>query len=333
MFKNPFVLSVLLSVFFITPVSAVQWCRLSNDTIKPCENNMIPISWAQCGSYNQEAVWCHPAIAESKTATPSIIDKSMEPSYRFYAGLSVGYAGSVDGGMNTEYADQPNSWLVPGSFQQSNFEIGRRSIPLQASAGVRVIDYLRVDISYTHQSGIKLPDWARTSTGRQVSYDYSSFYLNGGEITSDQIMLNAYYNFDRQLGRFMGGHFSPYFGMGVGWGINKISDYDIMGNGYYSLGTTDSIDIHAYHTGSTTNSFIYMFELGGSWEFFDWLVMDVFTRWTNLGNFETTGDVLLTKIPHNSGPSVQEESFTYNDKKESGKLNAWDIGLRLRFLF
>lgn len=334
MFKNLFVPSVFLSVLFIMPAGAANWCRLSNDSIAPCANNIIPNDWIKCGSYNQEAVWCYPSLIENKKKLKEK-DESTDPSYRFYAGLSVGYVGSVYGGMNADYADQTDSWIVPGSFKQSNFELSPRSIPLQASAGIRVIDFLRIDLSYTHFSGIKLPVWARTATGGRDNYDYFSFNLNGGEVSSDLIMLNAYYNFDRLMGRFMGNKLSPYLGIGLGFGKNKISDYDLLGEGFYSIdaGLNGAEQIHSYHQGSTTNNFTYMFELGGTWEFLDWLVMDIYGRWTNMGKLETTGEVFLTQIPHKDGHPMPEESFSYNDKKESGKLSAWDIGVRLRFLF
>lgn len=331
-----FSLSVFLFVLMTAP-SYANWCQVSSNEIEQCVNNNIPKGWVSCGTFNKEPVWCDPSISAKSDNNDIKTNKKLQNSHRFYTGLSIGYVASMNGGITADYKNQTDSWVVPGSFQQSEFEINKRSTPIQFSVGAKIINDLRVDISYMFYSGISLPGLVSTSAGgRDGGYtDYFSFHTTGGSVSGSATMLNAYYNLDRFTGRIIGGKLSPYIGAGIGLSTNKISDYVIYEEGLHSTdaGMTGSSNIRAVHSGGTTNNFAYSFEVGGTSQLFDRLQLDLFVRYTDLGRVQTNGDVLLTQTVWVGSAPDHDETLNYKDWQESGSLSIVDIGARLRFLF
>lgn len=331
-----FSLSVFLFVLMIIPARANDWCQVSSNEIEPCINN-TPKGWVECGSFNGKSVWCDPSISDkSNRDDVKLNDKTKNP-HRFYAGLSVGYVAFMNGGMTADYKNKTDSWVVPGSFRQSEFEINKRSTPIQFSVGANIINDLRVDISHMFYSGISLPGLVSTSAGgRDGGYtDYFSFHSRGGDISGSATMVNAYYNLDHFTGRIIGGKLSPYIGAGIGLGTNKISDYVIYEEGHHAIdaGMTGSSNILVVHSGGTTNNFAYSFEVGGTSQLFNRLQLDLFVRYTDLGRVQTNGDVLLTQTVWVDGAPDHNETLNYKNWRESGTLSIVDIGARLRFLF
>ncbi|MDR1071142.1 MAG: hypothetical protein LBL21_00660 [Rickettsiales bacterium] len=337
-------MSKLFSISFVSllmllaaPAYADDWCQKSNGSIAPCVNTTPPNGWVQCGVFNGESIWCHPsASAKENGGDDAAGGGGAKKSRRFYAGLSVGYAAYVSGGMKADYADEPDAWKAPGSFKRSAFEIETRSTPVQISLGANIIGGLRADISYMQYSGISMPDLVRTATGGRSGYDgYFSFHATGGDVSGSATMLNAYYDFGRLTGRFIGGKLSPYIGAGIGLGANEISDYEIFDSGMYSLdaGITGASNIRALHFGGTAkNNLVYMFEAGGTAELLDRLQLDLFVRWTALGRVQTKGNIILTQTVWQGGSPVYDETLRF-DWRESGTLGFLDIGARLRLLF
>jgi len=322
--------SVFLFMLTVIPVYADNWCQRFDEGIAPCTNNIVPNGWNRCGTFNRQAIWCHPS-----TNGNDVSGNNTKPSYIFYTGLSLGYTASINGGITADYANQPDAFMVLGSFQQSAFQInGTRVVPIQISLGVNVIDNLRADISHMRYSGISIPGAVQQSAA------FFGFYYaaaNGGDVSGNTTMLNVYYNLDRLTGRFIAGKLSPYVGIGIGLGINTISDYMISIPGYYELppgSTTGISNIRALHSGSTTRNLAYMIETGGTSELTDRVLLDMFVRWTNLGCVRTSGNIVVTQTKWDNGiPSVVDNRDNYQNWRESGTLSILDIGARLRLLF
>ncbi|MFA7188096.1 MAG: hypothetical protein WC137_01320 [Alphaproteobacteria bacterium] len=317
-----------LFIIIIFPTYA-DWCQKSDKNIVLCENKTIPNSWISCGNFNNDSIWCD----STKTEKSNIKDNKIKSQRKVYAGISMGHIISVNGDIMAEYKNQPGSSVLPVLFQQSEFQIKTRSVPIQLSFGAKVTDNLRFEVSYMRYSGISISGLIKTITGVG---EHFSFHSNGGDISGNTTMLNAYYNLDRFTGRIIGKKISPYIGAGIGLGTNKISDYEVFDSGHYSLdaGDTGSSNIHVLHSGgTTTNNFVYMIETGGTAKLNDRFLADIFVRWNYLGSVKTDGDVLLTQTVWVGGAPDHDETLNYKNWGESGTLSFFDIGARLRFLF
>ena len=343
--KNSFkILSIskvfVLLIFLFLLVSstyATDWCQKSDANVIPCENGIIPENWVWCGNFTNESIWCDPSMVVNSDTDDGVEINKQKPPHRFYAGFSLGYVASLSGGMTADYIDQQDSWIVPGSFDKSVFQIDKKSVPIQFSVGARIIETLSIAISYTDYSGISMPELVSTATGGRNGFDgYFPFHETGGKVSGDAVMLNTYYNLEHLTGRFIGGKISPYIGAGIGLGTNEISDYVVYDDGVYDVDEygNGSGNINATHFGGKTqNNLVYMFEAGGTTKLFDRVLLDLFIRWTSFGQVKTNGEVLLTQTVWENSAPVYDETLRYDDKRESGTLNITDVGVRLKFLF
>ncbi|MDR3208890.1 MAG: hypothetical protein LBT45_03510 [Rickettsiales bacterium] len=269
-----------------------------------------------------------------------------------YVGLSLGYTYSINGGMIAKYMNEDKAWFVPGAFQKAKFK-HNSVLPLQISVGAALNNDVRVDFSYLRYSGISYPGTAQTSNGAGGFIDVT---VTDGRVSSTATMLNLYYNLDSYTGVLASGSLRPYVGVGLGISINTISDYVVFDKNFYSadgvdenmtypLGTvTGTSDIYAYHSGGTAEQLAYAVEGGVTTELDGGLKLDFFVRWAYLGKVESSGSIVLSQTewvsngsaPINQGGEQQAEYdavFHYTNWKESGSLNALDMGVRMRIQF
>jgi opacity protein-like surface antigen len=282
------------------------------------------------------------AAEENKTTAGNAnnsAENSKRKAPRFYAGFSVGYVAYLNGGMNADYASQPSSWAAPGSFQESAFQIDKRSMPIQLSIGMNIIENLRLDISHLRYSRISMPGLIQTATGGRNGQDgYFTFHATGGEVSGNATMLGAYYDLNRLIGKFIGGKLSPYVGAGIGYGTNEISDYEIFdntGGGYYSFdaGITGASNIRAIHLGGSRSNLVYAIEAGGTAELSRMFLLDIFVRYMGLGGVETKGEIIVNQTAWSGGAPANNETLRYKGWKEIGILSILDIGVRLKLRF
>ncbi|MDR1027331.1 MAG: hypothetical protein LBL46_02860 [Rickettsiales bacterium] len=271
-----------------------------------------------------------------------------------YLGLSLGYVYSVDGGMKAEYANEPNSWYVPGAFNTAKFA-HNSVIPVQLSVGASINNDTRIDFSYLRYSGLSYPGIVQTSDGAGGYFDVTA---TDGRVSSTATMLNIYYNLDSYTGVLASGSLRPYVGVGLGISTNTISDYlvydasfypepGVYEGEYYEAGTLTAIsDIYAYHAGGTTEQMSYAIEVGATTELQGGLKLDFFARWANLGKVQSSGSVVVSQTewlavsPNlaigeagSEQPAEYDSVFHYTNWKEGGNLTSLDLGVRLRIQF
>lgn len=177
--------------------------------------------------------------------------------------------------------------------------------------------------------------------------------LNGGDISSNAMLLSVYYNLDGLIGKFK---LRPYVGAGIGMANNKISDYDVFDARINIIpgleGTLQDVGTLIYignttarHNGGTTSDLAYALEAGITYNLTDKFLLDFFGRWVNLGrveskgiftrheNFTSTSATIPVGSYDNMGTSAGYSGQNFPDWKESGTLSVLDVGLRLRLQF
>lgn len=268
-----------------------------------------------------------------------------------YVGLSIGYTYSITGGLSAEYAGQPKAWYVPGAFQEAAFT-HESVMPIQISVGAAINNDLRVDFSYLRYSGISYPGTVMTSDGVG---GFIAAQATDGRVSSTATMLNLYYNLDSYTGVLASGSLRPYIGVGLGIGMNTISDYLIYDASFYpeiaegmpsEMGKLTAIsDVYAYHSGGTTEQIAFAIEGGVTTELEGGLKLDFFVRWANLGRVESSGSIVVSQtewlgtgvgyIGEDTAeePAGYDSVFHYTNWKESGTLTAVDLGIRMRIQF
>jgi opacity protein-like surface antigen len=179
--------------------------------------------------------------------------------------------------------------------------------------------------------------------------------VTDGRISSTATMLNVYYNLDSYTGVLASGAMRPYVGVGLGIGTNTISDYLISDDTFYAevdFGDfvdpgklTGIADIHAYHSGGTTEQLAYALEVGATTELEGGLKLDFFVRWANLGRVESSGSIVVSQTewlstgaapigePGSEVEAPYDSVFHYTNWKEGGSLTAVDLGIRMRIQF
>jgi hypothetical protein len=270
-----------------------------------------------------------------------------------YIGLSVGYSMTVNGGIRSDYQNEPKGFFAPGAFEMASYKQDT-VLPMQLSIGAAINSDLRVDFSYSRYSGLSYPDNIKTGNG---AGGFTNIKATGGSVSSTATMLNLYYNLDSYTGYMAGGMLRPYVGVGLGIATNTISDYvaydpnfysedGIMEEEIYEAGLLTAIsDIYAYHAGGTTEQLSYMLEGGVSTEMDGGIKLDFFVRWTGLGKVQSSGSIVVSQtewmstgaLPIGTAgseqPSEFDSVFHYTNWFESGRLGTLDMGVRMRIQF
>ena len=264
-----------------------------------------------------------------------------------YVGLSAGYSVSTMGSMTADYTAEEDAYTVPGAFEAADFQ-SDTVIPLQISVGAAINNDVRIDFSYLRYSGLSYPKTVRTSDGAGGLVEAQ---VDGGAITTNTTMLNVYYNVDSYTGYLAGGSLRPYVGVGVGISLNTIADYVVYDSTFYSVldpqyaeagQLTGVSDITAYHNGGTVEQLAFMLEGGVTTELQGGLKLDMFLRYSNLGNIKTSGSIIMSQIEwlgDGSGAvdgeyqAPYDSVYHYTNWYESGRLGMVDLGIRLRLQF
>lgn len=259
-----------------------------------------------------------------------------------YIGLSAAYTTSVMGGFTADYAGEDGSYMVPGSFQESEFKKDTM-IPIQISLGAAINSDLRIDFSYNRYNNLSYAQSVQTSDG---AGGFTPALVTGGAITSNATLFNVYYNIDSYTGYLAGGALRPYIGAGVGVSLNTIADYVVLDPEFYSeadpltspQGTATGVNnINAYHNGGTTEQLAFSLEGGVTTELGNGMKLDLFVRYMHLGEVKTSGSVVLTQNEWFADGLGGEEAYPtvahYTDWTETAKLSTVDIGARLRLQF
>ena len=287
------------------------------------------------------------AAAGRKYYQPADYDRLADSG--LYIGLSVGYAVSVMGDMNADYAGEKDAYVVPGAFASAAFEHDT-VIPLQFSVGAALNNDFRVDFSYTLYSGLGYPNNVLTANDASGNATVTAS-VEGGAITSNTTMLNLYYNIDSYTGYLVSGSLRPYIGVGVGLSLNSIADYVVYDDTYYEVVSdldttinnagilTGISDIYAYHNGGTAEQLAFMLEGGITTDLGGGMKIDFFARYANLGKVKTSGSIVLSQtewLSDGYGGEVQadyDSVFHYTNWYESGRIGLVDVGMRLRLQF
>ena len=264
-----------------------------------------------------------------------------------YVGLSAGYSVSTMGSMTADYTAEEDAYTVPGAFEAADFQ-SDTVIPLQISVGAAINNDVRIDFSYLRYSGLSYPKTVRTSDGAGGLVEAQ---VDGGAITTNTTMLNVYYNVDSYTGYLAGGSLRPSVGVGVGISLNTIADYVVYDSTFYSVldpqyaeagQLTGVSDITAYHNGGTVEQLAFMLEGGVTTELQGGLKLDMFLRYSNLGNIKTSGSIIMSQIEwlgDGSGAvdgeyqAPYDSVYHYTNWYESGRLGMVDLGVRLRLQF
>jgi len=262
---------------------------------------------------------------------------------RWFDGMYVGFALSrtisTFGGMTADYRNMPDAWMTPGSLTRSSFDKNSSRLQ-QLSVGKIINENIRIDISHVRQSGISVP----------------TKFIGGGQVSNNAIMLNVYYNINHFTGNLLDGMLRPYVGMGIGVSRNRISDYwfatnfwpdlywssGIVPGQVYPEGTLLGIGaVSGTHSGSNY-SLVFALEAGTTANLTSRLELDLFIRLISFGRIRTDGltagraEVRSDGInPASSWIGGVEEwvEIHYSDRRESGLLDIFDIGARLRYMF
>lgn len=264
-----------------------------------------------------------------------------------YVGLSAGYSVSTMGSISADYTAEEDAFTVPGAFEAADF-LSDTVIPLQLSVGAAINNDVRIDFSYLRYSGLSYPKTVNTSNGVG---GFVEAQVDGGAITTNTTMLNIYYNVDSFTGYLAGGSLRPYVGVGVGISLNTIADYVVYDPTFYSVkdpqyaaagDLTAVSDITAYHNGGTVEQLAFMLEGGVTTELQGGLKLDMFVRYSNLGNVKTSGSIIMSQIEwlgDGSGAvdgeyqAPYDSVYHYTNWYESGRLGMVDLGVRLRLQF
>ncbi len=261
-----------------------------------------------------------------------------------YIGLSVAYTVNVMGEFSADYSGEAGAYMVPGAFQAGAFTKDT-VIPLQLSLGAAINSDLRLDFSYSRYGDISYPQSVQTADG---SGGFVTAVANGGAVTSNVALINAYYNIDSYTGYLAGGSLRPYVGAGLGVALNTTSDYTVYDGTFYSEADptdptlqpgdpTGVSDINAYHNGGTNEQLAFMLEGGVSTDLGDGMKLDLFVRYMNMGKVKSSGSIVLTQQEWVSNGAYDETPYEtvahYTNWTESARLSTVDLGLRLRLQF
>jgi hypothetical protein len=83
------VFSALAFILAFAPARA-DMCRSPNGGVEPCGE--IPSSWTQCGTFQEQAVWCYPS---GKTGGGAGKSKSDLTNTLIYVGIGVVFVGAM----------------------------------------------------------------------------------------------------------------------------------------------------------------------------------------------------------------------------------------------